>query len=280
MLTDTFANIRRSIVAFASLAVLTKPGHKPSFPSLIGTGFVIDTRGIVATNRHVVRALEKLPNNPETGASAAVALTFSEVQPDEGGRSLLVVPITLRRWDRLKTFTSSEHFYGEQIPDIAFAQINVSGLPAASLVTDSDSWNVGTPIATAGFPLGTDALEIYGRLNQVAPILRSGIMASVFPFPCPRPHGFTIDIMTLGGESGSPIFLTDSPNVVGLLHAGFPGTNITLAIPSWLVAEAFDNYMRSVALDFNGVPPFDEVAHASDNAIAADAEQIAGPERG
>lgn len=74
--------------------------------------------------------------------------------------------------------------------------------------------------------------------------------------------------MTLGGESGSPIFLADSPQVlgvltpqvVGLLHAGFNGTNITLAVPSWLVAEAFENYRRSVALDFDGVPPFEEAA--------------------
>jgi hypothetical protein len=37
--------------------------------------------------------------------------------------------------------------------------------------------------------------------------------------------------MTLGGESGSPIFLADSPAVVGLLHAGFDHTNITIALP-------------------------------------------------
>lgn len=140
--------------------------------------------------------------------------------------------------------------------------MNVTGLPAASLVTDKGSWNVGTHIATAGFPLGTNALAIYGRLNQVAPILRSGIIASVFPFPGPRPHGFTIDIMTLGGESGSPIFFTDSPNVVGLLHAGFNRTNITLAVPSWLVDQAFQHYRKSVELDFTEVPHFNEAVTA------------------
>lgn len=67
--------------------------------------------------------------------------------------------------------------------------------------------------------------------------------------------------MTLGGESGSPIFLTDSPVVVGLLHAGFDGTNITLAVPSWLLAQMFDWYLASVPLDFAGVPSFDDVAN-------------------
>ncbi len=228
MLSDTFRTIRRSIVAFASLAVVTKRGRKPSFPSLIDTGFVVDSRGIVATNRHVVRALEKLPCNRATGPSPAIALTFSDVQQEEGAHSLLVVPVSIRR-----------------------------GLPPAALVTEPGSWAAGTPIATAGFPLGTKGLAIYGQLNQVAPILRSGIIASVYPFPCPRPHGFTIDIMTLGGESGSPIFLVDSGKIVGLLHAGFNGTNITLAAPSWLVAEAFDHYLRAVSLNFNGVPSFE-----------------------
>ncbi len=261
MLSETFKKLRRSIVGFASMAVASKRGRRPSFPHLIGTGFVIDTRGIVATNRHVVRALEKLPNNPKTGASAAVALTFSDVWEDgEGGHLLRVVPISLRRWDKLATFTSSEDFFGGQKPDLAFVQLNVAGLPAADLVTENGSWEVGTPIATAGFPLGTRALAIYGRINQVAPILRSGIIASVYPFPCPRPHGFTVDIMTLGGESGSPIFFADSPRVVGLLHGGFNGTNITLAVPSSLVALAFDHYMNTVPLDFTGVPLFEEVA--------------------
>jgi len=213
MLTDTFSTIRRSIIAFA---IASKRASTPSFPSIIGTGFVIDTQGIVATNRHVVLKLEEKLGDPETSDNVALALTFSEVQRAEGAHVLTVLPISLRRWDKLTTFTSSEDFYGEQMPDIAFAQIAVSGLPAASLVTEPGSWTVGTPIATAGFPLGTQALAIYERVNQVAPILCSGVIASLFPFPSPRPHGFTIDIMTLGGESGSPIFLADSPQVLGV----------------------------------------------------------------
>jgi hypothetical protein len=271
MLIDTFSTIRRSIVAFA---IASKRANTLSFPSIIGTGFVIDTQGIVATNRHVVLELEKL-GDPETSDNVALALTFSEVQREQGAHVLTVLRVSLKRWDKLTTFTSSDDFYGEQIPDIAFAQIGVSGLPAASLVTEPGSWPVGTAIATAGFPLGTQALAIYERVNQVAPILRSGVIASVFPFPSPRPHGITIDIMTLGGESGSPIFLADSPHVlggmtpkvVGLLHAGFNGTNITVAVPSWLVAEAFENYRRSVPLDFNGVPSFEEAAASSGSPV-------------
>lgn len=154
MLIDTFSTIRRSIIAFA---IASKRASKTSFPSIIGTGFVIDTQGIVATNRHVVLELEKL-GDPKTADNVALALTFSEVERGEGAHVLTVLPVSLRRWDKLTTFTSSEDFFGEQIPDIAFAQIAVSGLPAAALVTEPGSWPVGTAIATAGFPLGTQAL--------------------------------------------------------------------------------------------------------------------------
>lgn len=256
---EAYTRIRRSIVAFASKAAVTPKRKAPPFPTIIGTGFVVDQRGIVATNRHVVRALERLPAHPRTGKSAAMVLAFSEVEPAGNGHSMNVAFVSLRRWDKLTTLKATGPFYGEPLPDVAFAQLNVRGLPAVALATQEGSWDVGRPIATAGFPLGKDALAIYGRVNQVAPILRAGIIASVYPFPCPRPHGFTIDIMTLGGESGSPIFGVDDVIGVGLLHAGFEGTNITLAIPSWFVAQALDAYLASTPLDFDNVPTFEEL---------------------
>lgn len=86
MLAKTYAGVRRSIVAFASkVAVSTKA---PAFPTIIGTGFVVDSRGLVITNSHVVRALEQLPNHPQTGASAAFALAFSEVVPENRDKTL------------------------------------------------------------------------------------------------------------------------------------------------------------------------------------------------
>ena len=72
MLTETFASIRRSIIAFA---IADKHAPPPYFPDVVGTGFVIDTNGIVATNRHVVETLEHL-GNPETADHVALGLTF------------------------------------------------------------------------------------------------------------------------------------------------------------------------------------------------------------
>src|SRR5438552_9797332 len=101
MLTDTFANIRRSIIAFA---IADKQAAPPYFPEIIGTGFVLDANGIVATNRHVVAALEDLGNS-ETTNHVALTLTFSEVERETGAHVLTVLPVSLRRWDKLTTFT-------------------------------------------------------------------------------------------------------------------------------------------------------------------------------
>jgi len=73
----------------------------------------------------------------------------------------------------------------------------------------------GREIGTAGFPMGTDALVFFAegeslpRLRQVSTTLRRGIIASLLPYDFPNPHGFTIDVMTQGGASGSPVFATD-----------------------------------------------------------------------
>ena len=69
------------------------------------------------------------------------------------------------------------------------------------------------------------------------PFLRHGIISSVHPFPCPNPHGFTIDALSQAGASGSPIILADSPAVVGMLYAAFEQKSITYALPSGLLEE-------------------------------------------
>jgi hypothetical protein len=44
--------------------------------------------------------------------------------------------------------------------------------------------------------------------------------------------------MTQRAASGSSVFSTDSRNVVGFVHAGFDGANVTIALPSSLISAA------------------------------------------
>ncbi|MBV8520461.1 MAG: trypsin-like peptidase domain-containing protein [Acidobacteria bacterium] len=257
-LITTFRTLSPSIVAFGSKFARSKGGQAPPFPEIIGTGFVIDERGIVVTNRHVAEALLALPSAPNTSEPAAFALVYGGVYEENGGHALNAAPVDIIHYQMIGAFKAEKEWYGDPLPDAAFLQLKVRGLKPVTLATDHWSWEVGTPVATAGFAIGAQAMVIYGNINQMTPILRQGVIASVFPFPCPTPHGFTIDIMTLGGESGSPIFRQDRPEVVGLLHAGFDNTNITLALPSLFVAEAYKAISAQNLFEFSSdVPTLD-----------------------
>jgi S1-C subfamily serine protease len=266
-LADTFDIVRPSIIAFASRHVPTKIGERPIFPDIIGTGFVVDSRGIVVTNRHVAEALQQLPPHPKTGATSAMAIISPGPETTAGGVAFPVLFAEIKAYSHITSFSSNGPYYGEAIPDLAFVQLKVRDLPALSLVTEPNTIRAGIPVATAGFPMGTDPLVVYGSISQLTPFLRKGIISSVYPYPCPNPHGFTMDIVSQGGASGSPVFCPDSPKVLGIVHAavqhsGQP-TNVTIALPSLLVSEALEACTNGVPLDLSGVPTMDDLLRES-----------------
>lgn len=269
---ETFEIIRPSIVALGSKLDLL--GGYP-FPTIIGTGFVVDERGIILTNRHVAEALQSLPRDPETAEETAVAFVFSEVRAENGAHMLRVNRIQVKTYNLMTRFNTAGPFYGEPLPDLAFLQLAVKGLRPLHIASEPHSLRVGMHVATAGFPLGTDALLLNNKIVQLTPLLRQGIVSSLYPFPCPNPHGFTVDIMIQGGASGSPIFLPHEPVVVGMLYAGLGDsfeveerqiqidTNITLALPGKLLSEALRQSMSDIAqLNLEEVPSLDSLASA------------------
>jgi S1-C subfamily serine protease len=270
-LPETFETVRWSVVAFASKVVANAFGQKPIFPPIIGTGFVVDPRGLVATNRHVVEALLRLPQNPKTGAPSGMAIVWTQVQREPGGQALPILFVDVKEGGFLGSFSSATPFYGEPVPDIAFVQLNIQNLPALPLATEENSWAVGSAVGTVGFPLGTPPLTLYGKVNQIAPFLRHGIISSVYPFPCAFPHGLTIDVTTQGGASGSPVFLADRPIVIGMIEAIVKeAPNITIAVPSNLVACALADYTRGKELEIAGVPTLEELVRQSERSGPTD----------
>jgi S1-C subfamily serine protease len=259
-LAETFEAVHCSVVGFASTVKIEQPGREPILPSILGTGFVIDERGIIATNRHVVEAVLGLPLDPRSGKLAATALVTTGVKEETGGYSMPMLCIGIKGMAALTSFNSNAPYYGEPLPDMAFVQLDAKGLLPLQLATAENSWRTGMEVAIAGFPLGTKPLEIFEKVTQIMPFLKHGIISSVFPFPCPFPHGFSTDILTQGGNSGSPVFRTDSPIVLGMHEAVVAGAgNITLAVPSNLIALAFDRYLEEFRPEFDGVPTIQDL---------------------
>jgi S1-C subfamily serine protease len=257
-LPETFECVRPSIVAFISRLARGKVGSQPLFPPVLGTGFLVDSRGIALTNRHVVDALAQIPKNPKTQRIAAAAFVFLPYRA-EGGSTFMraAVPDVLRWWSP-KEFQPGLEWYGEDTPDLAFVQLNVTGTPSLPIADGPRILRAGLSVATAGFSLGQTPMTMFNKLTQVVPLLRRGIVSSVFPFAGAFPHGFTLDVMIQGGASGSPVFLEGEPTVVGMLGASLlddgANTNISVGLPGHLLASALKTFINSVSIETDGVP--------------------------
>ena len=212
--------------------------------------------------------------HPTTGEAGYAAVLF-DTGVEKNAPYMRWMMVDISSVGMLSEFTSDAQWYGEAMPDIAFVQLRLRGTPFLRLADEDYYAKPGTPIATSGFPMGRDPLTMMGKVNQVTPFLRRGIVSSVFPFSIPRPHGFTIDIMQQGGSSGSPIFYDDKPIVVGMMAAGlrdfapvmigttpslipFP-TNISIAVAAHMIALALPTFLQSpFAVNSSAFPTLDE----------------------
>jgi S1-C subfamily serine protease len=274
MLADVFERIRPTIVAFGSRVVTTALGKQPRFPEILGTGFVVDSRGIVVTNAHVIEALAKLQKHPTRPESPALAILTTDVERKDGMHHLGTLFTSIVGYNLLQSFVPEGPFYGQRLPDFGFVQLRARDLPILPLAEEPELLRVGVEIATAGFPLGTQALTPFEEISQLMPFLRHGIISSVLPFPCPYPHGFTIDVITQGGESGSPIFLRNEARAVGILHAGFDGANITYAIPSHIVAKGLAAAVEADPPRLDSIPTMSELIANSERSSELSWESI------
>ena len=112
----------------------------------LGTGFVIDSEGLVATNLHVIG--EARPITIQTAA----------------GKTLTVTEI--RAWDRTL--------------DLAVLKVDAKGLPALALA-DSDQVQPGEPIVVMGNPQGLKHSVVSGVLSEQRDIEGRKMLQIAFP---------------------------------------------------------------------------------------------------
>jgi len=254
-LAETFDAVRPAIVAFVSRPALRSGLNQARSAPILGTGFFVSRTGLVATNRQVIGELEKRAPSSGAGSASAAALVFlaanREGEAPSGGAAF----VELEKWWVLDWFAGSDTWYGEPVPDLALVQLRVTETPSLPLAEEPDTLRVGLSIATAGFPAHETSPLPYERISELAPMLRRGIISGLYPFPSRRPHGFSVDIMTRGGESGSPIFFEDAPVAIGIAGAGFDRTNATIALPSHLLAAALAAFSEASRHETGGFPP-------------------------
>lgn len=246
MLADHYNHIRKSIVAFIpKYASDKKNASPPSVAPIIGTGFIAREDGVIVTNDHVIQAFYDQPR-PDGIESDDWGVEAMLLYPSSG--SLLKIHFEIAGIARMRR-TKRTPMQRPARPDIGIVRVKATGLPALSIAVDSHITE-GLEVATAGYPMGLHALDAPGGF-QLTPTLQRGIISAVLPFPSPKPRSFSINIMTHGGASGSPVFLTDSGETVGILFSALNDlsvsssrdvyeipTSISYAVPAWKIASA------------------------------------------
>lgn len=239
-----YPQIKPSIVA-----VVSRVSRNPELPDIIGTGFIARSDGIIFTNDHVIKLINKLPRLKSMSPDEwpAEVLYFHWIA-DKG---MMPLPLEIKGVGILKREKPIKGYhYGPDIPDLGSIHVHMKDLPALKIAEKLDL-KEGEGIMLAGFPLGTDTLRAPGWLHQLSPTLQSGIISAILPFPCDNPHAILIDTMTKGGSSGSPVFNPSTGEVIGIVYGGITevktiagksgalvyenSTSLTFAIPAKII---------------------------------------------
>ena len=231
-LPSTVVVVKPSIVIVGTFNATNSPRF-----SLRGTGFVVGDGNWAVTNAHVV------PDGAEAALDSKLVVQVranSSVQAAQG--ELNMRQATVMEVDKLH--------------DLALLQFDGAPVPKLTL-RDSDTVREGQSIAFMGFPIG-------GALG-FSPVTHRGMVSSITPIALPSPSAqqlnariiaslrsgsfniFQLDATAYPGNSGGPMFDTETGEVLGVINMVFvKGTKesaltnpsgISYAIPSKYIQQ-------------------------------------------
>lgn len=223
---DTIEQIKPSIVVVGTY----KKTNSPPFV-MRGTGFIIGNGNLAATNAHV------LPESSDPDAPVLVVMTRST----NGQTQIRRASLDTR---------DKEH-------DLAILRIDGPALPALRL-RNSDSVREGQMIAFTGFPIG-------GALG-FSPVTHRGMVSSITPIALPGGNSqqlnekliqrikggtynvFQLDATAYPGNSGSPVFDTDTGEIIGIINMVFikGSRESALSQPSGISYAIPANFLRAL----------------------------------
>nr|WP_246265772.1 serine protease [Aromatoleum diolicum] len=198
-LVATVPRIKPSIVAVGTYQRTRTPPFR-----FLGTGFVVGNGLLVATNAHVIPALS----------------------PAEQFESLVIaLPGEVQSMVRKVTKTSVD-----KNSDLAVLSLEGAPLPALPLA-DSELVSEGQSIAFTGFPIGS--------VLGLSPVTHRGIVAAITPIGIPQANSgalnpalirrlasdafrvYQLDATAYPGNSGSPMFDTETGQILGIVNMVF-----------------------------------------------------------
>jgi len=249
---EIFKKVKRATVA---MAVVDFNNFSKPF-EIVGSGFCIDSTGIIVTCRHVLSAFmsksidqqikEAEVKEENKGKEVKTTGPFKAIKPfviffdTESSSSKLfalptVVDMLMARTDKdIGMVRVLKHKYFER------------GYPFLE-IENYESINEGDDIAICGFPLGTYLKE---RLGTVTSSFTKGIISSVIPSPGVTVNilqGFQLNITATYGNSGGPVFSLSSGKVFGVISEGLPDSSgkiipgIVKAVPIYVISNDIES---------------------------------------
>ena len=171
-----------------------------------GSGFVISSNGLIATNRHLIQAWA-YDASIISGRTTGIEIIFQGQTRDNA------VPAEIYK------------FPADKDLDVAVLKIDRSGLPAVHGAEDQlERINQGEEVAIIGYPLGLDLLELT-RDVRIEPSLATGIVSRV------GHDAIQLSLRANRGNSGGPA-LNRRGEVIGIVTANVGAApDITLCTP-------------------------------------------------
>lgn len=221
------ARIKQSVVMVGTYRKLDSPSLK-----LRGTGFAVGDGRTVATNAHVLGALNE-PGEP----AALIVQALGDVS-EQRMRAARVVAV-------------------DKAHDLALLRIDGAALPPVAF-QDSDTVKEGLSVAFTGFPIGS--------VLGFSPVTHRGMVSAVTPIALPSGSAhqlkdavihrlksgafniFQLDATAYPGNSGGPLFDAETGEVVGIINMVLVKSTkeAVLSHPSGISYAIPSNYLRDL----------------------------------
>lgn len=210
-LQDSYEKVKPAVVA---IAIVEEDGSKVKF-RIFGSGFCVDPNGLVVTARHVVTGYYEwlrapLPKSHPVAMTHITQPSFRAVFFQRGSEGYIA------RWTPVMKFLLP--FEGDEPEyDVAILRILKDPKLAYPYLQLDDLLTVreGREVAISGYPLRTDLVD--SRLPDVSKGIISRVDQKIGEDKRWETTRLVLDITANPGNSGGPVFETNSGRVLGLV---------------------------------------------------------------